>query len=196
MGWDPGEYANSVRTWVHDYDELQDQVAKATAVVRAKLILDLGVGAGETARRVLEIHPEARLVGLDSSPTMLQGAARALPQDRVTLLQQDLGEPFPDQSFDLVISALAVHHLKGEDKAELFLNVARRLHAGGRFVMGDVVIPDDPFDALIENEDGYDFPSTAKELQGWMSEAGFTTEILWICKDLAVFGGDLHEPHR
>ena len=191
MGWDPDEYSSSIRTWIHDYDELQDQVARATAGLQASSILDLGVGAGETARRVLEIHPGTRLLGLDSSPEMLRGAAQALPSDRVTLLDHDLGDPLPDQSFDLVISALAVHHLQGERKAKLFLDIARHLQPGGRFVMGDVVIPDNPADALIENEDGYDFPSTIDDQMSWMNEAGFSPEVVWTCKDLAVLKAEL-----
>lgn len=165
MGWDPDEYSSSIRTWIHDYDELQDQVARATADLRVMSVLDLGVGAGETAKRVLQIHPESRLVGLDSSPEMLLWAAQALPQGRVTLVQQDLGAPLPAQPFDLVISALAVHHLEGEDKAKLFLDIATLLLPGGRFVMGDVIVPEDPSDALIENEPGYDFPSSVEDLR-------------------------------
>lgn len=191
MGWDPDEYASSIRTWIHDYDELQHQVARATADRSARSVLDLGIGTGQTAKRVLELHREARLVGLDSSPEMLSGAAQALPQDRATLLQHDLGDPLPDQRFDLVISALAVHHLEGERKAKLFLDIARHLPPGGRFVMGDVVIPIDPADALIENEEGYDFPDSVDDQLAWLSEAGFDSELAWICKDLAVIKAQL-----
>lgn len=191
MGWDPDEYASSIRTWIHDYDELQDQVALATVGLRATSILDLGVGAGESAKRVLEIHPGARLLGLDSSPDMLHGAAQALPHDRVTLLEHDLGGPLPDQTFDLVISALAVHHLEDERKAQLFLDIARHLRPGGRFVIGDVIIPVDPADALIENEDGYDFPSTIDDQVSWINEAGFSSELVWTCMDLAVLKAEL-----
>lgn len=192
MAWDPDEYSSSIRTWIHDYDELQDQVTLATVGLRATSILDLGVGAGETAKRVLEIHPRARLVGLDSSPEMLRGAAQALPHDRVTLLEHDLADPLPDQPFDLVISALAVHHLEGQRKAKLFRDIARHLQPGGRFVMGDVVIPIDPADALIENEDGYDFPSSVEDQLTWLTGAGLSSELTWTCKDLAVLKGELH----
>lgn len=191
MGWDPDEYSSSIRTWIHDYDELQDQVARATAGRSAKSVLDLGVGVGETAKRVLKNHPDARLVGLDSSPEMLRGAAQALPQDRVSLLEHDLGDPLPDETFDLVISALAVHHLEDERKARLFLDIARHLQPGGHFVMGDVVIPVGPADVLIENEDGYDFPSSVEDQLAWLAEAGFDPQLTWTCKDLAVIKAQL-----
>jgi tRNA (cmo5U34)-methyltransferase len=50
----------------------------------------------------------------------------------------------PEGNFDLVVSALAVHHLDGAGKADLFARVAVRLRSGGRFVVGDLVVPDDP----------------------------------------------------
>jgi tRNA (cmo5U34)-methyltransferase len=187
MTWDPDTYPATIRVEIHDYDALQEALARTTRGVRADLILDLGIGAGETATRVLEVHPEARLVGIDSSPEMLRGAARALPADRVTLLRQDLGEPLPNETFDLVVSALAIHHLQGRAKAKLFREVAGRLSPGGRFVMGDVVIPEDPADELVECEPGYDFPERIDEQLRWMTEAGLSAEIVWIRGDLAVF---------
>ena len=186
MTWDPDTYPSSIRAEVHDYDELQRRVAEATGVVVANAILDLGVGAGETARRALQMHPDARLVGIDSSAEMLRGAAAVLPHERVTLLQQDLSETLPQETFDLVISALAIHHLEGARKAKLFGEVAGRLRPGGLFVMGDVVIPEHPSDVLIENEPGYDFPSTVGDQLEWIEQAGLSPEVVWTSRDLAV----------
>ena len=90
MTWDPDSYETNVRTEIHDYEELQDQIAHATRGLKAESILDLGTGTGATATRVLRAHPEARLVGIDSSAEMLRGAARVLPEERVTLVEQDL----------------------------------------------------------------------------------------------------------
>ncbi|MGH2736970.1 MAG: class I SAM-dependent methyltransferase [Actinomycetota bacterium] len=186
MTWDPDAYPAIIRSEIHDYEELQERVAQATAGVSARDILDLGVGAGETAARVLQVHPGARLVGIDSSAAMLRGAARALAGERATLLEQDLGSPLPDQRFDLVVSALAIHHLEGDRKASLFHDIATHLHPGGLFVMGDVIVPEDPSDALIENEPGYDFPSTIDDQVNWMSDAGLSSTAIWVRKDLAV----------
>ncbi|HEX3326916.1 MAG TPA: class I SAM-dependent methyltransferase [Actinomycetota bacterium] len=191
MTWDPNTYPTTIRAEIHHYEELQDQVAQATAGISARTILDLGVGAGETASRVLKMHPAARLIGIDSSTEMLRGAAQRLPQDRVELLQQNLAAPLPDQAFDLAISALAVHHLAGEDKAKLFLDLARHIRHDGYLVIGDVVIPSNPADALIEIEADYDFPSSIDDQLGWMEEAGFLPRVVWVCQDLAVFRAQL-----
>jgi hypothetical protein len=56
---DPVTYLDAVRSEVHSYDEFQDAVADATTI-RARVVLDLGIGTGETARRVMERHPKAR----------------------------------------------------------------------------------------------------------------------------------------
>jgi len=43
----------------------------------------------------------------------------------------------------LALEAGAIHHLYGDGKADLFVRVTAVLAAGGRFVFGDVVVPDD-----------------------------------------------------
>lgn len=191
MTWNPETYPVTIRAEIHDYDELQDQVARATSEVNASSILELGIGSGETALRVLRIHPEAQLLGIDSSPEMLDGAARLLSEERVTLLQQDLAAPLPQETFDVIVSSLAIHHLPGDGKAKLFEDVARHLRPGGCFVMGDVVVPDDPADALIENEPGYDHPSSIDEQLTWMKRCGLSPVVLWTCKDLAVVRAEI-----
>lgn len=188
--WDPDIYAGMIRDEIHHYDELQDHVAQATMNHTARSILDLGIGAGETAGRVMAFHPTARLVGIDSSRQMLRGARERLSNYRLTLLEQDLAAPLPDEQFDLVISALAIHHIAGHEKAKLFQRVVNVLVPGGRFVMGDVVIPEHPSDALIKNQPGYDFPSKIDDQLRWMMDAGMAAEVVWACKDLAVLRAD------
>ncbi len=61
---------------------------------------------------------------------------------RVTTTVQRLEEPLPAGPFDVVVSALAVHHLDATAKRDLFARVHAALRAGGRFVLGDVVLVD------------------------------------------------------
>ena len=158
----------------------------AAAGTGATRILELGIGGGETAARLLVAHPSAHLVGIDSSPEMLRGAAGRLPADRVAFREQDLAEPLPPGPFDLVASALAIHHLEGDRKTGLFHRVAAVLMEGGAFVFGDVVIPEDPADAVIENEPGYDFPSSVADQLAWLQRSGFEASVVWSRRDLAV----------
>jgi tRNA (cmo5U34)-methyltransferase len=150
-------------------------------------VLELGVGTGETSRRVLDLHPEAGLVGIDESAEMLAAASADVPADlRVSRLE----DPLPEGNFDLVVSALAVHHLDGAGKADLFARVADRLRPGGRFVLGDVVVPDDPADVVTPIDGVYDQPSTVDDQVRWLAAAGLHAEVVWARQDLAVIVAD------
>jgi tRNA (cmo5U34)-methyltransferase len=144
--FDPASYLETMRAEVPAHDELQDAVAEATAGIHAEGVLELGVGTGETSRRVLGLHPDAELVGIDESAGMLAAASAVVVA--ADLRVSRLEDALPEGTFDLVVSALAVHHLDGAGKADLFSRVADRLRPGGRSVLGDVVVPDDPADVV------------------------------------------------
>ncbi len=187
--WDPDSYLALMREEVPNYERLQDETATATGA-DAKRLLELGTGTGETARRVLARHPTARLIGLDASHGMLEHARALLPAARVELGVARLEDPLPDGPFDVVFSALAVHHLDSAGKADLFARVAGSLTRGGRFVLGDVVVPDNPSDVVTPIDDGdYDKPSTIAEQLEWLTACGLKAEVSWAHRDLAVFVG-------
>lgn len=186
----PETYEAMMAEEVPSYDRLQDQVAAGADHEGVTSILDLGTGTGVTARRVPDIHPHARLVGLDESPEMLAAAWRALPAEADLRLAR-LEDPLPPGPFDLVVSALAVHHLDGPGKADLFRRIAGVLKPGGRFVLGDVVTPDDPNDVVTPIDGVYDQPSTVAEQLAWLQAAGFWRQSLrlnatWQCSPVTL----------
>lgn len=186
--FDPDGYLAMIRSEVPEFDRLQDEVAD-TSGAGARRILELGTGTGETARRLLERHPEATLVGIDIAAGMLERAGAVLPAERVELRVGRLEEPLPDGPFDLVVSALAIHHLDGTAKADLFARVADLLAPGALFVIGDVIVPGDPADATTPLTAGFDHPSTVGEQLAWLEEAGFDASVAWASGDLAVLLG-------
>ena len=188
--FDPSTYAEMIHQDIPWYDEFQEAVAQASGSGAAR-VLELGTGTGETARRLLERHPDARLVGVDESASMLAAARSALPADRVTLHVGAIEGPLPEGPFDLVASALCVHHLDGRLKRDLFARVRRVLAPGGRFVLGDVIVPLDAADAVIPLSDGYDHPSPLADQLRWLAETGFDAHVVWERRDLAVVTADL-----
>jgi tRNA threonylcarbamoyl adenosine modification protein (Sua5/YciO/YrdC/YwlC family) len=183
--FDAGTYTDEIRADVPAYDELQDVVAAASGA-GARRILDLGTGTGETARRVLARHPGAFLVGVDENEGMLAVARSQLPADRVELRAGRIEEPLPEGPFDLVTTALCVHHLDGEGKADLFARVREALVPDGLFVMGDVIVPPDPAAALTPLTPGYDRPSPLPDQLRWLADAGLEPRVVWEHGDLAV----------
>ena len=181
--WDPDTYLPEMFAEVPGYEELEEAVAAATAGSRPQTVLELGTGTGETALRVLARHPGARWTGIDTSKPMLDRARRRLPEADLRL--QRLEDPLPAGPFDLVVSALAVHHLGAEGKRDLFKRLAQLTHV---FVLGDVVLPERPEDAAIDIDGVYDVPSSVPEQLSWLHAAGFDDAAAsYVRPDLAVF---------
>lgn len=188
--FDPDTYLDMMAAEVPGYEGLQRATAEATSKIAAVDILELGIGTGETSLRVLALHPGARLTGVDESEAMLERARERFPL--ADLRVGRLEDPLPGGTYDLVVSALAVHHLEPAAKAELFGRVAGRLRSGGRFVLADLVVPDDPAEALTPiDDDGYDKPDSAADQLAWMGEAGLSARLYWSENDLAVLVGDM-----
>jgi tRNA (cmo5U34)-methyltransferase len=185
VDWDPEGYLTAMLQEIAGYLELQDQVATATeGLVDVHRALELGTGTGETARRVLARHPRAHWTGVDNNEAMLARARENLPD--ADLRRTRFEDPLPDGPFDLVVSALAIHHLDGAGKRDLFRRIADVLRRGGRFVLGDVVVPEDPEDAQIEIDWVVDLPDRLDDQLEWLRETGFEPETHWTYKDLAV----------
>jgi len=187
-GFDPATYAETVRAEIPAYERFQELVVLAAYTGwSGGRVLELGTGTGETARRLLDRLEDAELVSVDESAEMLHVAAHTLPAERVQLVEGRLQDPLPEGSFDLVVSALAIHHLAEHEKPDLFARVRAALSPGGRFVLADVIVPDDPAQALIPLTPGYDKPSPLDDQLRWLHDAGFrSADVVWQHDDLAI----------
>jgi len=96
-------------------------------------ILDVGCGTGVLLEELTRRYPKAECVGLDLSEGMVKQAQNKIKQKQVKFIVGD-GEtlPFPDQSFDLVVSTSALHWM---DYKQVFAEVARVLKPGGTFCL-------------------------------------------------------------
>jgi tRNA (cmo5U34)-methyltransferase len=154
--WTPEVYLERIRAQIPRYDELQEE-AIAAIPSPPERVLELGMGTGETTRRLIETYPEAWVVGLDASPDMVFRARQAY--DDVQLARME--DPLPDGPWDLVISVLSTGELS-EDQLQA---LCRRVREHSRsLVIGDA------FD-----------PAKLKKLLAWCGG-----EIAWQADDLAV----------
>jgi tRNA (cmo5U34)-methyltransferase len=184
VDWNPDRYLEQMLEEVPGWAELQEQVAEATAGRVVRDALELGVGTGESALRVLAVHPDARWTGIDASAPMLERARERLPEAdlRLGLLE----DPLPRGPYDLVLSVLVVHHLDGPGKRSLFGRVAGVLRPDGRFVLGDLIVPERPEDVRTEVDGTVDVPDRLDDQLAWLREAGLDPEPVWVNRDLAV----------
>jgi tRNA (cmo5U34)-methyltransferase len=167
---EPATYLEEIRADVPRYDELQDRAVEAVPFAPQRA-LELGIGTGETTRRLLRRYPEAGVTGLDASPDMVFRARELGIEVRLARME----DPLPDGPWDLVIAVLAVHHLEDDQKRELLRRVREQSRS---LVIGDVVEADVQIASL---EDGVDFPAPAVALAEWCDG-----EVTWSADDLAV----------
>src|SRR5271168_967540 len=88
-------------------------------------VLDLGAGTGILSAMIAEAFPKSRLTLFDVTPEMLTIArARLKPLGkRVRFVTADFASASQSQSWDTVVSALAIHHLPDSGKRHLFGDV-------------------------------------------------------------------------
>ncbi len=166
----PRTYLDEIRANLPRYDELQGAAIDAISSP-PKSVLELGIGTGETTRRLLDRYPDAEVTGLDSQPEMVFRARELGIEVRLARME----DPLPDGPWDLVISVLSVHHLDADQKRDLFRRVREQSRT---LVLGDQVTA--PVHALPP-EPGVDFLESAGDLAQWCSG-----EIVWEADDLAV----------
>lgn len=106
---------------------------------------ELATGAGWLTNGILSRFPNARMIGLDGSPAMLDATRATLGSNagRAELALFRLEEPtWPDRLPDglrCIVSSLAVHHLDHEGKRLLYQRLFQRLEPGGALLILDLV---------------------------------------------------------
>ncbi len=129
--WDPSRYE---RFSGHRSRPFADLLARVGAD-EPRLVVDLGCGTGTMTMRAASRWPTARVVGIDSSPTMLQRARELDSAGRVQWMQADIadwdvrsaGEP------DVVLSNAALQWVPGH--RELISRWCRQLRDGSWFAL-------------------------------------------------------------
>jgi ubiquinone/menaquinone biosynthesis C-methylase UbiE len=121
--------------------KLRQVTANLAHIQPGERVLDVGCGTGtlalEVARRV---GGAGRVVGIDPGTQQIararsKAARRNVPTDFQIGVIEHL--PFPDRTFDVVLSTLMMHHLPAPLKRQGLAEIARVLKSGGRLVIAD-----------------------------------------------------------
>jgi tRNA (cmo5U34)-methyltransferase len=101
-------------------------------------ILDIGAGTGLMSALVLEKFPGANLTLMDISENMLAVARKRFShRENIRYVISDYSRSPLGGPYDLVISALSIHHLSTEDKRQLFHRIFTALKPEGMFINAD-----------------------------------------------------------
>ena len=110
-------------------------------------VLDLGAGTGLFSSLVSQCYPNAEFVLYDLSSAMLEEAKKRFENEEtnVSYIVKDYSSKEIEGSYDLIISALSIHHLTGLDKERLFNKIYAHLNKNGLFINADQVLGATPF---------------------------------------------------
>ena len=205
------------RQWAEDWPSFRQGLphaadaerllAESLLPSRADRILDLGCGDGRMIAVLREHWPDAAAIGLDLSPGLVETARQRFDSAAEVRIQVcDLMQPLPDDlgHLDVVVSALAIHHLPDERKRELFAEVFDLLQPNGVFYNLDVVAsPTAELHAISQaafgfderQQDHSDQPAHLEDQLSWLHEAGFKhVDCFWKWLELSLVGGTKPAP--
>jgi demethylmenaquinone methyltransferase/2-methoxy-6-polyprenyl-1,4-benzoquinol methylase/phosphoethanolamine N-methyltransferase len=154
----PGpETTGRVIRWAHRYDAVVNllTLGKARALRRATIelahiqsgdrVLDVGCGTGDlTLAAKAWAGSTSQVCGIDAGSEMIEVARQKAARASVDVdFRVDLVEriSFPDESFDVVLSSMMMHHLPGDLKRQALAEIRRVLKSGGHLLIIDAKRP-------------------------------------------------------
>ena len=138
----PPELANVPESAVESFAGVANPFSLGRLQPRER-VLDLGSGAGTDSLVAAQmVGPEGSVTGIDMTPEMLAKASAAAAEmgvSNVAFVESEAEHlPFPDGSFDVIISNGVIDLIP--DKDAVFSELFRVLVPGGRMQIADVTI--------------------------------------------------------
>ncbi|MDR2956943.1 MAG: methyltransferase domain-containing protein [Coriobacteriales bacterium] len=107
----------------------------------ARRLLDLGCGTGLELARLFDRFPNMSVTGIDLSQQMLALLHQKFPDKQLDLICGSFTDVQFEQEYDHVLSTYALHHFNHAQKLTLYSSIHAALLPGGRFILGDYVVP-------------------------------------------------------
>lgn len=178
-------------------------------------LLDLGSGTGNITKAVKEKYPYSKISCIDIAENMIQMAQIKLEEyTDIEYYTGDFSEFDFKEKYDVIVSSLALHHIKtNADKKKFYIKIYSALKEGGVFLNSDVVLGSNEklnliyrrkwIDFMLTNlpeeevkekwlpkQVEEDFPAPLIHHLNWLKETGFTSiDIIWKYYGLVVYCG-------
>jgi len=208
------EYEDSRRRFIPDFDNFyQSGIQFLQCDKLEPRVLDLGAGTGLYAHKLLERYPQAHVTLIDFAENMLEIARQIFAgNDNIRYIHDDYSTyDFAGERFDIVMSALSIHHFDDEGKQKICDMAGSLLYPGGEFLNADLIAADSEILDNIycdlqkghvrRNASDAEYERFVKNLEidrrspilpqlGWLRAAGFTqTDCIFKLNWFAVMYG-------
>lgn len=134
------EYDKNRKKFIPCFDDFYIETTKfiAANLEYPKNILDLGAGTGLLSYFWYQHFPKSKYVLIDIADEMLEVAHRRFSGlTNIVCESLDYSKGLPKEKFDIIISALSIHHLQNNKKQELFSSIYNKLNDHGVFINYD-----------------------------------------------------------
>lgn len=134
------EYDANRRKFIPCFDDYYKNTTRfiASNIAEPKRILDLGAGTGLLSYFWYQYFPASEYVLVDIADDMLEVARKRFAGiETVSYRMTDYARELPVQDFDVIVSALSIHHLENGNKEKLFERICDKLPEGGLFINYD-----------------------------------------------------------
>lgn len=154
------KYDSNRKKFIPCFDDYYESTTKfiASNIAKPKRILDLGAGTGLLSYFWYKYFSESEYVLVDIAEEMLNIARKRFDGlNNISYQVLDYSKNLPDENFDLIASALSIHHLENDDKIKLFERIYEKLPINGLFINYDQFCAGQPklnawFDSYWENQ--------------------------------------------
>jgi tRNA (cmo5U34)-methyltransferase len=211
------EFDKIILRLVPYYSEMIDGIVSAIPHQRTSAInvIDLGCGTGTISKRIKKVFPRAEITCLDLAENMIEMSKIKLSNYRDVRYQVGNFTDYEfDNTYDAVVSSLALHHLvTDEDKIEFYRKIYDALRKNGVFFNADVVLGSNEHirNVYIEKWKSFmkkhvseeeienkwlpqfweeDRPAQLIDQLNWLTDLGFSdVDVVWKYYNFAVYGG-------
>jgi len=199
------EYTKAIIRCVPRYSEMIDMLFfYLPEDFKPKTILELGCGTGNLTVKLAENFKDAKFTAVDISADILTICKKRTDNENINFIKSDFKElEFCENSYDLVISTIAIHHLENKHKQILFKNIKKWLNFAGIFTFSDQFkgeteqiykkhmemwkkaafqnsVPISEWDTWMEHQRLHDFHETIGKQIQWLKDAGLkNVDVVW-----------------